>query len=121
MKITIGAFTSIFLVSACLNINNGGSYTIDHFDFTHVELALDYFESLSETTLSELTKTDAALHLKRHSDRTGYFPDDATAKSITMELLADTPPPEKRQQVRNLIAYALRNPEQQRACQQSAL
>ena len=45
-----------------------------YFDFEHVLLSIGYFEEPSDRNLQLLAQTEALVHLKRHSDRTGYYP-----------------------------------------------
>ena len=56
------------------------------FDFSHVNLAIRYFDKPSDSLLAEIASTTAAIHLKRHSDRTGYYPPGATSLDITSDL-----------------------------------
>jgi hypothetical protein len=86
------------------------------FDFTHIELAFRYFASPSEALLDEISLTDAAIHLKRHSDRTGYYPADATSRSITADLLKNPPSQRRLQAAKDLVAYAAHDPTKQREC-----
>ena len=88
----------------------------ERFDSTHVDLAIRYFENPSDALIERVSESDAARHLKRHSDRTGYYPADATARDITLDLLAESPSPEALQAVRELTAYVKANPERQQAC-----
>jgi hypothetical protein len=86
------------------------------FDFTHVDLAIRYFENPSTALIEQISESDAARHLKRHSDRTGYYPADAAPRDITLDLLAKSPSPAALQAVRELTAYVKANPERQQAC-----
>lgn len=88
----------------------------ESFDFSHVKLALRYHETPTSSLLAEVSATPAAAHLKRHSDRTGYYPANATTRTITENLLADHPSQEKVNAVRTLIKYAENNPARQQAC-----
>lgn len=88
----------------------------DGFDFTHVELAIDYFDSPEEGSLESIAATPAAQHLKNHSDRTGYYPADFSALDITNELLKVAPSQKLMTDVKGLIDYAQNNPERQKAC-----
>jgi hypothetical protein len=88
----------------------------DSFDFTHINLAIQYHETPSNDLLKEISETTGAIHLKRHSDRTGYYPATATARSITDDLMANSPSPETLHAVKELILYVDRNPDKQREC-----
>lgn len=90
------------------------------FDFSHIDLALQYFETPSENAIDEIAATDAALHLKNHSDRTGYYALDVTAEDITRDLLKNPPSDQTREEIRALVAYTKENPERQRACLEEA-
>ena len=63
------------------------------FDFSHVKLAIEYFDAPRDSLLAEIAATPAALHLKRHSDRTGYYSAGATPREITNDLVEKTPSP----------------------------
>lgn len=86
------------------------------FDFTHVNLALQYFDRPSENLKEEIAASEAALHLKRHSDRTGYYPPDTTTLEITSDLLDITPGPNTLEQVSSLVGYATDHPSRQQSC-----
>lgn len=90
------------------------------FDFTHVSLAIRYFDSPSEALINQISESDAAHHLKRHSDRTGYYRPGATARDITLDLLAKSPSPATLQAVIELTAYAKADPARQRECLSTA-
>ena len=78
------------------------------YDFSHVNLAIRYFDGPSEMLLAEIASTTAAVHLKRHSDRTGYYPSSATSRDITTDLLNKAPAPDTLGAVRKLVRYAER-------------
>lgn len=86
------------------------------FDFSHVKLAIEYFDAPRDSLLAEIAATPAALHLKRHSDRTGYYSAGATPREITNDLVEKTPSPETLNAVRDLVRYADKNPARQKAC-----
>ncbi|MCW8925099.1 MAG: hypothetical protein OQJ84_02495 [Xanthomonadales bacterium] len=86
------------------------------FDFSHLTLAIDYFENPSESLLIEIAGTPAAAHLKRHSDRTGYYPPSTTARDITSDLLAEIPSHAVLQKVKALYLFARERPARQRSC-----
>lgn len=88
----------------------------DRFDFTHVELAIDFFESPEEGSPESIAATLAAQHLKNHSDRTGYYPAEFTTLDITNELLKVAPSPQLMANVKGLIDYAQSNPDRQKDC-----
>ncbi len=92
----------------------------ESFDFTHVDLAIRYHQAPSEDLLNEISESTAAIHLKRHSDRTGYYPADASPRDITDDLLAKSPTSETLQAVRELMLYAARNTGKQRECMATA-
>lgn len=108
----------IVIVSACLSaqVTAGAADVAELLDFTHIELAFHYFATPSEALLDEMSKTGAAIHLKRHSDRTGYYPANATSRSITEDLLRKLPSEDRLQAVRNLVAYAAQDPIKRREC-----
>lgn len=85
-------------------------------DFTHVRLALQYFVAPSQARLDEISGTSAAQHLKRHSDRTGYYPADATSRDITADLVREAPSDEVRRAVESLVAYASGDRDAQAGC-----
>ena len=86
------------------------------FDFSHVKLAIEYFDTPRDSLLADIAATPAALHLKRHSDRTGYYSADATPREITNDLVEKTPSPETLTAVRDLVHYADKNTARQKAC-----
>jgi hypothetical protein len=86
------------------------------FDFTHVELAIRYHKAPSEDLLGKISESSAAIHLKRHSDRTGYYPADASPGDITENLLGKPQSPETLQAVGDLLSYAKRNVSKQKDC-----
>jgi hypothetical protein len=90
------------------------------FDFSHVRLAIQYFEAPGESVLSEIATTPAAIHLKHHSDRTGYYSAADTARSITNDLLAELPTQETLTAVGELVQYAEKSPDRQNACMEEA-
>jgi hypothetical protein len=92
----------------------------ESFDFTHVSLAIRYFENPSDVLINQISESDAAHHLKRHSDRTGYYPSDFTPRDITLDMLAESPSPMTLQAVKDLTAYAIANPARQRECLRTA-
>jgi len=96
------------------------AYAADDFDFTHVRLALEYFASPSDDMLERIAATDAASHLKRHADWSGYFPADSTARSISEALLSKAPSAATLAAVRDLVAFAAARPVQQRECRTTA-
>lgn len=79
-----------------------------------------YFDEPSETLPAEIAATAAALHLKRHSDRTGYYPADASARDITDDLLGEQPAPGTLESVGKLVRFAEDNPARQRVCMAEA-
>lgn len=91
-----------------------------NFDFSHVDFAIQYFEASSENLIVEIAATDAARHLKNHSDRTGYYAPDATTEDITRDLMKDIPSSQALQEVRALVTYAKESPERQKACLEEA-
>jgi hypothetical protein len=86
------------------------------FDFSHVRIAIEYFDAPRDSLLAEIAATPAALHLKRHSDRTGYYSAGATPREITNDLVKKTPSPENLNAIRELVRYADINPARQKAC-----
>ncbi len=86
------------------------------FDFSHVNLAIRYFGEPSNSLLTEIASTTAAIHLKRHSDRTGYYPSHATSRNITGDLLSNPPAPNTLRDVRKLVQLAAENPARQQSC-----
>ena len=66
------------------------------FDFSHVSLAIQYLEDPSADRLQLLAQTDAMKHLKRHSDRSGYYPVTATPLDIASQLVKE---PEARREM----------------------
>ena len=86
------------------------------FDFSHVKLAIEYFDAPRDSLLAEIAATPAALHLKRHSDRTGYYSAGATPREITNDLVEKTPSPETLTAVGDLVHYADKNTARQKAC-----
>lgn len=90
------------------------------FDFTHVDLALHYFDRPSGDLITEVSTTEAARHLKRHSDRTGYYPPETSSLDITADLFSPSPDQTTLNQVKDLIQYAYNHPVRQRSCIQEA-
>lgn len=90
------------------------------FDFAHIDLSMAYFGAPSDGMIEEISQTAAAAHLKRHSDRTGYFPKDATAQDITRALLTEVPSEEKIQAVLALKESVAGNSAMQEACMATA-
>jgi hypothetical protein len=86
------------------------------FDFSHVKLAIDYFDAPRDSLLAEIATTPAAIHLKRHSDRTGYYSEGATPREITNKLVEKIPSSETLDAVRDLVHYADENPARQKFC-----
>jgi hypothetical protein len=86
------------------------------FDFSHINLAIRYFDEPSNSLLTEIASTTAAIHLKRHSDRTGYYPPNATSRDITSDLLSKPPAPDTLNDVRELVRLAAENPARQQFC-----
>ena len=61
------------------------------FDFQHIRGALDYFENPSPKAVANIAFTDAAAHLERHSQKTGYYPKGSSRLKITQNLLENKP------------------------------
>jgi hypothetical protein len=59
------------------------------FDFQHVLAAMAYLEHPSPERLETLARTDAMQHLKRHSERSGYYPAEASELDIAEALVGD--------------------------------
>ena len=93
------------------------------FNFAHIEGALRYYSAPDDQTLREISETHAARHLKRHSDRTGYYDPDATTLEITADLISDKAPPgaDMLAEVTQLLTYAKENPDLQKTCIDEAL
>lgn len=108
----------LFVVVAC-----AAETPIRGFDFAHIEGALSYFSTPDDQTLREISETHAANHLKRHSDRTGYYEPDATTLEITADLISAEEPPGAAMlsDVTQLLAYAKENPDLQKACIDEAI
>jgi len=106
------------LIAIVLSFGCGDRELSPAFDFTHVERAIAYFDAPSETTLIGVAASDAARHLKRHSDFSGYFSADATPMDITRALIAsgDTPNEETLARVGELIGLVKKDPRKQYAC-----
>ena len=103
-----------------LTLNATAANGPESFDFTHVILAIRYFERPSDALIKQISESDAAHHLKRHSDRTGYYPADFTSRDITLDLLARPPSPATLQAVKELTAYTTANPSRQQECMTTA-
>lgn len=67
-----------FLWGSTVGADENAAVDTSIFDFQHAELALKWLHNPTQEILSELSTTSAAKHLKNHSDKTGYFPADAT-------------------------------------------
>lgn len=103
--------------ASCLE---GGEPAPTSFDFTHVTLALRYFGEPDENLLVEIAASPAGQHLKRHSDRTGYYPPDATALDVTRDLLKERPPPGTLEAVAGLVQAVGSEPARQALCMAEA-
>jgi hypothetical protein len=86
------------------------------FDTEHVEGALSYLSAPSDEKLQRIAETAAARHLLKHSAVTGYYPADATASDITLDLLDQPTQPSVIDGVRELLAEIRADPDRQRAC-----
>ena len=86
------------------------------FDFLHVNLVMRYFDDPSDSLLTEIASTTAAIHLKRHSDRTGYYPPSTTSREITIDLLSKAPTPDTLIEIGYLVQFASNNPAAQQTC-----
>lgn len=108
----------VSLLAACKEpkLNLGTSC----FDFAHIKLAMEYFDESRDILLAEIAATAAARHLKRHSDRTGYYSANATPLEITSDLLNKTPSQKTLNAVKALVHYAEENTAKQAACMQEA-
>ena len=92
------------------------------FDPQHAELALHYFENPVGRILGEMAATDAARHLKRHSDRTGYYPADTTTYMMTLDLLGLGSGPQTPiiGGARGVMAHIAERPDRQASCRTDA-
>lgn len=91
------------------------------FDFAHVDRALQYHADPSEAALRAISRTEAARHLKAHSDWAGYYPVDASALDITRDLVAGEAPSQALiAEVAALIYYAKSRPDLQGECASEA-
>jgi hypothetical protein len=104
----------VLYLAACTNSDTEPCTSC--FDFAHVKLAIEYFDAPGDSSLADIAATPAALHLKRHSDRTGYYSAGTTSWEITNDLVKKTPSPETLNTVRELVRYADKNPARQKAC-----
>jgi len=87
------------------------------FDFTHVELSLIYLENPTESNLENVSKTEGMRHLKNHSDRTGYYSNNATPRDIAQDLLRpDDASKELLSEVKQLLDYARSSKTKQSLC-----
>jgi hypothetical protein len=86
------------------------------FDTAHVEGALSYLSAPSDEKLRRIAETAAARHLVKHSAVTGYYPADATASDITLDLLDQPTEPSVIESVTELLADIRAEPDRQRAC-----
>lgn len=59
------------------------------FDFAEVRASIAYLEDPSPEQLRAVADTDAMRHLARHSERTGYYPAEATRLDIAEALIRD--------------------------------
>ncbi len=73
------------------------------FDYRHVTKAIRYLEDPTPENLQLLAETEASLHLKRHSDRTGYYPAAASPLDIASDLVSEPDAREKVEAVRKLL------------------
>ncbi len=64
----------------------------------------------------EIASTTAAIHLKRHSDRTGYYPPGTTSRELTIDLLSTAPAPDTLIEIEDLVQFASNNPAAQQSC-----
>lgn len=103
-----------------LTLDAAASELPESFDLIHVSLAISYFDHPSDSLIKQIAESDANVHLKRHSDRTGYFPANFTLRDIALHLLAKPPSLESLQAVKELIAYITANPAKQRECMTTA-
>jgi hypothetical protein len=113
-NLVIFLFGQLFLTTICAEeVPEPVPYS---YDFSHVNLAIRYFDEPSEMLLEEIASTTAAVHLKRHSDHTGYYPSSVTSRDITTDLLNKIPAPDTLVAVRKLIQFAEKNPARQQSC-----
>jgi hypothetical protein len=84
----------------------GGQRT-NVFDYDHVRLAIRYLENPTPENLEALAETEASLHLKRHSDHTGYYSPDATPLDIARDLVSDPDARDQVEAVRDLLRQVI--------------
>ena len=80
--VPLSAFCLLLLNTAEVN-----SQDAEHFDVQHVIRSIEYLQDPSPEKLSRVADTPAMKHLKRHSDRTGYYPLEASELDIAGEML----------------------------------
>jgi len=91
------------------------------FDYGHVRQAIRYLEDPSPENLELLAQTEAMLHLKRHSDRTGYYPPGASHLDIAADLVSDPEARDSVEAVRSLLFRVVLDRRGQQMCLSEAV
>lgn len=87
------------------------------FNFEHVENAIKYLENPSDENLKNIAQSNAMKHLKKHSDRTGYYNKKATVEEIALDLLTKkNTTQEELESTKKLVGVIGENREKQQYC-----